>query len=227
MKQENNFEGAHGATGEKGPIGGDVLSSVSSFIPRLGISSYPEVPENIPGSLLKPDELGALQEIATFLKNRCDRLSPIGDDYEERKVALLQQQHRNNAGDKAESVSQPQLTVTVARYAGQDDKGNCSHGRIPHASDVRKQNGLQCIVEPIGRSGDNPVDSILWDMRKLINKIETLCDTGILQTIQDPSAVRLSPYLSEDGCIHVRTDIAIDTSNLLSQLNIQPVRQEC
>ncbi len=229
MNQENNFGGIPGpkcCSGEKGPIGGPVVDSRVSagtfvFIPRSGKSSYPEVPENIPGSLLTSDDLGELQEIASFLSSQCDRLSPIGDYYEERRAALWQQQHCNSDGDKEESLSQPQPTVTAAIYAGRGDTETYSRSKNLHEADGLNQEGFQCSVGPTGRSGDNPIDSILWDMRELINKIETLCDTGILQTRQDLSAVQSSLHLSEDGGIHVRTDIAIDTRNLLSQLNIR------
>ena len=182
-------------------------------------SSSPLQPLSMPGKLLLQDELIALREIASLLTAQCAVISPIADYYEERLEALLKQRHYTDPEDTVDSPIHLRLSRKVAICGCQPDRDSDNARKSHSLRQANKLIGHQDISGPRGRSGDNPIDAISWDLRRLIERITTLCDTGILQTTSPLSVDRTSLRLSDDGSIHVQTDISIGT-------NIVPKRIE-
>ena len=165
-----------------------------------------------PGRLLRPDELRELQAIASFLRERCNLISPIAGEFEER-LAVSTMPRR--CKDCAAIQLCPEWKF-LPKYQAKDGFQDDSQGRS--TSSTTDEMKRSCVTGCLGRtgyrgrSGDNPIDAILWDARALISKIETLSHTGFLQTISPHIADRTSIRLSDGGRLHALTDISIDSN---------------
>lgn len=170
-------------------------------------------PPGLPGRLLTADELGILRGMATTLSRLCDAISPIAGEYEERWEAEARRLRcRDRGGNEALTDAEATDVCPPASLRGAD---GADHGTTRGLH--QDSPGLK------GRSGDNPIDAITYDLRSLTGRIRTLCDTGILQATSSPRHSRTSFRLSDDGSIHARIDIPIDTSGCPPQSGTRAV----
>lgn len=132
--------------------------------------------------LLTPDELRELQEIADLLKVRCDLISPITWEYEERlAVATMPRRCKECVAIQLcpEWTFLPKYQAKVGCFPSAQNRYTSS------MTDEEKRSRVTDCLNRIGRrghSGNNPIAAILYDMRTLIGKIETLPHTGFLRT---------------------------------------------
>ncbi len=177
-----------------------------------GSSGAPSALRHMLGKLLLPDETAALRKIASALSRQYEAIFPIGDLYEERLEALSRPQRCNDHAGKDGLPQCIPLSGYPATDVSRQDTGIGTESNIHTSGRDFLPDGSPGNAGPRGRSGDNPIDAIAWDLKRLRERIETLCDTGILQTTSPLSASRTFFHLSDDGSIHVRTDIPIGSS---------------
>ena len=177
-----------------------------------GFPSPPLHPRSQPGKRLLPDEIEAIQSMASELNRLCGILSPIADCFEERAaLATMPRRCKECAGLAVcpEWTFLPKYRATELYPDDIRDDSTCS---IPAEEQRSVVSGCLSRIGRRGRSGDNPIDAIAWDLRALIDRTETLLRTGSLQTIDTRIMSRTCFRLSDDGRFHALTDISIDSS---------------
>lgn len=177
-----------------------------------GDPSAPSVPRYTPGKRLLPDETEVIRSMASELNRLYALLSPIADCYEER-AALSTMPRRCRECAALESCPEwtflPKYRTTALYPAGIPERSGCS---IPSDEQRNIVSGCLSKTGHRGRSGDNPIDSILWDLKALRDRTETLLRTGSLQTIDTRMMERTCFRLSDGGRFHALIDISIDSS---------------
>lgn len=152
--------------------------------------------QHSPMMWLTANERATLRGLAKTLTALCDLIFPIGEGYEERLAAELKQRHHSAYDDNYHRQEYPSTDIS----RNEDDIL------------VGCQPTIECDNPSIrgerGRSGDNPIDAITYDLKELIDKITKLCGRGIPQTISDHSTPEVIRRLSDDGSIRERTEIS-------------------
>ena len=182
-------------------------------INREEVDSSPSDFRYMPGWLLLPDETAKLQALETELNRLYEQLFPIAEDYEERlDIVMMPQRCRSCV-----AISQcPEWTFLPKYHATElypeDVQWDSSCNISVEESKMTVSDCLSRIGRK-GRSGDNPIDAVVWDLKVLRDRTGTLLRTGSLQTIDSRIIRRTSFHLSDDGRFHALIDIPIGSNN--------------
>lgn len=166
----------------------------------------------MPRRLLLPDETAKLQALETELNRLYEQLFPIAEDYEERLDIVTMPQRCKSCVAIAqcpEWTFLPKYRATELYPEGIQWDSSCN---ISAEENMMTVSDCLSRIGRKGRSADNPIDAIVWDLRVLRDRTGTLLRTGSLQTIDSRIIRRTSFHLSDDDTLHALIDIPIGTN---------------